>query len=311
MPAESLAQTTVPGYAAHRVTKAPNWHTLVALDMLFNNMTTGLYLVAAAGDLAVPAVFGGTTRLAYPIALLFLTADLACLVLDLGHRFRFHHMLRVFKPSSPMSLGTWCLTAYSLPLTVLAAIGALRFLGVDAANGPGAQAIHLLAVVSGIPFALGSSMYKGVLFSTTSQPGWKDARWLGGYLTNSAIALGAAEMLAIATLLGHNSAAAVLRPAILVLLAINLVFLATLAAELAPAMRAARDGVGLMGIVGLGAAAGVVLPALVIVVASGMTAAMVALALMIAGNFAVRWAIVMLPHRELAIGPGLNRDGSP
>src|SRR5438270_1598207 len=110
------------GYAAGPVTKAPAWHGLVAWDMLFNNMTTGLFLVAAAGDLAAPGTFGTATRLAYPIALVLLLADLLCLVLDLGHRLRFHHMLRVFKPSSPMSLGTCCLTAYSLPLTLITAI---------------------------------------------------------------------------------------------------------------------------------------------------------------------------------------------
>ena len=63
---------------------------------------------------------------AYPIALVLLFADLVCLVLDLGDPLRFHHMLRVFKPSSPMSLGTWCLTIYSLPLTVAAALSLLR-----------------------------------------------------------------------------------------------------------------------------------------------------------------------------------------
>ena len=59
------------------------------------------------------------------IALVFLVIDLLLLVADLGDPLRFHHMLRVFKPSSPMSLGTWCLTAYSLPLTAAAALGLL------------------------------------------------------------------------------------------------------------------------------------------------------------------------------------------
>ena len=52
------------------------------------------------------------------------------LVLDLGDPLRFHHMLRVFKPSSPMSLGTWSLTAYSLPLTLIVAIEAAQALGL-------------------------------------------------------------------------------------------------------------------------------------------------------------------------------------
>ena len=54
------------------------------------------------------------------------------LVLDLGDPLRFHHMLRVFKPSSPMSLGTWSLTVYSLPLTLIVAMKRRR--GVAAAT---------------------------------------------------------------------------------------------------------------------------------------------------------------------------------
>src|ERR1700730_4287597 len=117
--------TTSSGYATGPVTKAPAWHGLVAWDLLFNNLTTGLFLVAATSELAAPAVFTTVAKAAYPLALVLLLMDLMCLVLDLGDLLRFHHMLRVFKPSSPMSLGTWCLTIYSLPLTVAAALSFL------------------------------------------------------------------------------------------------------------------------------------------------------------------------------------------
>ena len=36
------------GYADQVVTKAPEWHTLVVFDVLFNNLATGLFLVAYA-----------------------------------------------------------------------------------------------------------------------------------------------------------------------------------------------------------------------------------------------------------------------
>src|SRR3954449_5833266 len=118
-----------PGYANGPVTKAPAWHGLVAWDLLFNNLTTGLFLAAALGDLVAPEVFTRVAKTAYPLALVLLLTDLVCLVLDLGDPLRFHHMLRVFKPSSPMSVGTWCLTAYSLPLTALFAIDVFAWLG--------------------------------------------------------------------------------------------------------------------------------------------------------------------------------------
>src|SRR5260370_42209769 len=100
-------------YSMRLLDKAPAWLGVVAWDLLFNNLTTGLFLVAATSELAAPAVFTAMAKVAYPVALVFLLVDLLCLVLDLGDPIRFHHMLRVFKPSSPMSLGTWCLTIYS------------------------------------------------------------------------------------------------------------------------------------------------------------------------------------------------------
>src|ERR1700726_1411364 len=125
MRTEVMPATNVHGYANGPITKAPAWHGLVAWDLLFNNLTTGLFLVAATGELAAAAIFTPVAKAAYPVALDLRLADLVCLVLDLGDPWRFHHMLRVFKPSSPMSLGTWCLTIYSFPLTVAAALSLL------------------------------------------------------------------------------------------------------------------------------------------------------------------------------------------
>src|SRR3954454_21731054 len=106
-------------------------------------------------------------KAAYPLALVLLLADLVCLVLDLGDPLRFHHMLRVFKPSSPMSLGTWCLTVYSLFLTVIVAAEAVAAAGWLPADAGPAWWARKVAVVGGLPFAFGSAAYKGVLFSTT------------------------------------------------------------------------------------------------------------------------------------------------
>jgi hypothetical protein len=202
-------------YAAGPGTKPPAWHGLVAWDMLFNRLTTGLFLVAALGELMAPEAFTPVAKAAYPLALALLLADLVCLVLNLGDPLRFHHMLRVFKPTSPMSLGTWCLTVYALPLTVAAALSLLP------AGGPALEWTRKVAMVFGLLPALGAAAYKGVLLSTNAQPGWRDARWLGGYLTNSALLLGCAEILALSVLMGQASATAVLRPALGLLLVLQ------------------------------------------------------------------------------------------
>src|SRR4051812_27117543 len=222
------------GYAGRVVTKPPDWHNLVVLDVLFNNLTTGLFLVAAVGELVAPAVFAPVASWAYPAALALLLIDLAFLVLDLGDPLRFHHMLRVFKLSSPMSLGTWCLTVYSLFLTAIMAVEfvvAVAWLPGDAGLAWWARK---LAIAGGLPFAFGSAAYKGVLFSTTAQPGWRDGRWLGAYLVNSALMLGTGELLAVAALAGQSRAVDVLVPAVELLIVLNVIPLALLARDFHP-----------------------------------------------------------------------------
>src|SRR5919197_2306678 len=226
MRTELRLQRVGSGYATGPVTKAPAWHGLVAWDMLFNGLTTGLFLVAAISELAAPDLFTSVAKAAYPVALVLLLVDLLFLVLDLGDPLRFHHMLRVFKPSAPMSLGTWCLTIFSLPLTVAAAISLLP------AGWMPLEWLRRLAGGIGVLPAPGSAVFKGGFLSTNAQTGWKDARWLGGYLTNSALMLGCAEMLVLSILMGHASAAAMLRPALGLLLVLNLVPLCLLAVDL-------------------------------------------------------------------------------
>jgi hypothetical protein len=290
MSTDARAASDGAGYADQPVTKAPNWHGLVAWDMLFNNLTTGLFLTAALGELLAPEVFLPLVKVAYPLALLLLLIDLACLVLDLGDPLRFHHMLRVFKPSSPMSLGTWCLTAYSLPLTVAALIGLLP------ATGDALEWLRKLAVMLGLLPALGSAVYKGVLLSTTSQPGWKNARWLGGYLASAAILFGCAEMLLLAVFMGQGSAVALLPPALAYLLLLNGLFLLLLLTELRPALNQIYSSRQLWerGVLELGG--GMILPLGLILVGGSAPALFAAVVFLLLGSLAIRFEIIKIPH---------------
>src|ERR1700722_6145329 len=108
------------GYANMPVTKVPGWHGIIAWDALLNGMATGLFLAAAVSELAAPAVFLRVAKVAYPAALLLLVVAPGRVVLSLGAPLLFHHMLRFFKPSPPMVLGTWCLTFFPLPLPAAA-----------------------------------------------------------------------------------------------------------------------------------------------------------------------------------------------
>jgi Ni/Fe-hydrogenase subunit HybB-like protein len=290
MATDTRAQRDVAGYAAGPVTKVPAWHGLVAWDLLFNNLTTGLFLTEALGELAAPEVFRPLANVAYPVALVLLIVDLLCLVLDLGDPLRFHHMLRVFKPTSPMSLGTWCLTIYSLPLTVAAALSLLPN------EWPALEWVRKAAVILGLLPALGSAAYKGVLLSTNSQPGWRDARWLGGYLTNSALAGGCTLLLGLSVLLGQQSAIAVLRPALVLLLVLNGLVLCLLLAELRTALGHIFDTRQLWqrGLLILGG--GMLAPLCLLLASDSAAVLIVAVLLLGLGSIAIRFVIIQIPH---------------
>jgi hypothetical protein len=294
-PQHALAKPPLPegggqrGYADMTVTKVPGWHGIIAWDALLNGMATGLFLAAAISELAAPAVFMRVAKIAYPIALLLLLVDLGLLVLDLGDPLRFHHMLRVFKPGSPMSLGTWCLTIFSLPLTAAAGLSLLAELGWDF------EWARLLAVVVGLLPGFGSAAYKGVLLSTNAQPGWKDARWLGGYLTNSALLMGCAELLVLSALMGQTQAAAILRTAFIVLLVLNVIPLGLLFANLRPAhaliyTRQQQWRVGVL------IAAGALIPLGLMLLNGNLLFILVAVIVLLVESWAVRFVYVKIPH---------------
>src|ERR1700691_3472020 len=277
------------GYANMPVTKAPEWHGTIAWDALFNGMATGLFMAAAVSELAAPAVFASVAKVAYPVALVLLLVDLGLLVLDLGDSLRFHHMLRVFKPSAPMSLGTWCLTIFSLPLTAAAALSLLAEMGMDF------EWARILAVVVGLLPALGSAAYKGVLLSTNAQPGWKDARWLGGYFTNSALLMGCAELLVLSALMGQTQAIAILRTAFIVLLVLNVIPLGLLFANLRPA-HALLYPRGQQWRVGALIAAGALIPLGLMLLNGGLLSISGAVIFLLAESWLIRFVYVKMPH---------------
>jgi hypothetical protein len=90
----------------------------------------------------------------------------ALLIADLGRPQRFLNMLRVFKPTSPMSVGTWVLTATGGANTVGAACELLGVL----------PRVRRAAEVSSALLAPALCTYTAVLVADTSVPVWHEAR---------------------------------------------------------------------------------------------------------------------------------------
>ena len=159
--------------------KAPVWTWEVPLYFWLGGVASGSAFVALAADLAGDERSAAVAR---KVALAAVVPAPALLVSDLGRPARVLNMLRVFKPRSPMSLGAWCLAAFSS--VGAGAVGA-DLLGLRrTARGMGA----VNALLGGY---LGS--YAGVLLAATAVPVWARSRiFLGPIFVATATATGAA-----------------------------------------------------------------------------------------------------------------------
>jgi hypothetical protein len=151
-------------------------------------------------------------------------------------------------------------------------------------------------LAAGLPFAFGSMAYKGVLFSTSAQPGWKDARWLGAYHVASAFALGAVVLLGLATVTGHATATHALRPAAAILVAAQVVPLALLFLELKPTLAGVYTPLRLRTAVWLVLGVGVAGPVPLLLM-DGVAPCVLAALEALVGGWVVREVVVTLPHR--------------
>jgi formate-dependent nitrite reductase membrane component NrfD len=149
-------------YYGRPVIKRPVWNDYVA-GYLFTGGLAGASSLLAAGARFTGRP--GLARVARRVGLGGLVASPALLIADLGRPGRFANMLRVARPTSPMSMGAWLLSVYG-PVagaaTVCDTLGVLP--GVTAAAD--ATAGMLGSVVT---------TYTGVLLADTAVPVWHEA----------------------------------------------------------------------------------------------------------------------------------------
>jgi Ni/Fe-hydrogenase subunit HybB-like protein len=270
---------------ARVVTKAPPWHTSVAIDLLCSSLAAGLFAVAAIIYVLGNETDRAVARVGFFLAFPVMLVDLVCLVIDLGDPLRFMNMTRVFKPGSPMSIGVWSIVVFSFVSFLCCAISILLI---------GETALFVLSLI-GLPFALAVANYKGVLLSTTAQPGWSSMRWLGALLSISAGAMGVAILLAIAALVRANHTAAFLREAMIWILAAYAIVYVALEREgdqwTRGARRAFPAGMWLTLLVGI------IVPLAIAILAPAPATDVIAALCVIAGSAAFRDVLVKIPHR--------------
>src|SRR3954462_9503301 len=158
-------------YYGRPILKKPVWKERDIAGYLFTGgIAAGSAVIGAGADLTGRGDVRRTSRLA---ALAAVGVSGVALVHDLGVPSRFHHMLRVAKPTSPMSVGTWILTAFSLPAGLAAAAEVPGL--VPSPLRDTVQAVSRPAGLASALVAPGLATYTAVLLADTSVPSWHEA----------------------------------------------------------------------------------------------------------------------------------------
>jgi formate-dependent nitrite reductase membrane component NrfD len=184
-PLRSTAQPAEPrSYYGRPVLKEPTWTWEIPTYFFFGG------LAGASSVFSILARAGGNVPLARTTTYVSAAADAVSpvlLVSDLGRPERFLNMFRVFKISSPMSVGSWVLGA-SGTANGFAAFCELR--GILP---------RLRLAAESVSAVLGPllSTYTGILVADTAVPAWHEARRELPFVFagSSAASAGAAAML--------------------------------------------------------------------------------------------------------------------
>jgi formate-dependent nitrite reductase membrane component NrfD len=167
-------------YYGRQIIKSPTWKN--------PEVPIYFFLGGAAGTSSVIAALAEFTRRpklarnAEYAAGLGALASVVLLIDDLGRPERFLHMLRVFKPTSPLSVGSYILSPFS---ALTSAAAAFRLLGLEPVLGLASKVLPFLPALAGAFPALrkGSAVgaaafggpmatYTAVLIANTAVPSW-------------------------------------------------------------------------------------------------------------------------------------------
>ncbi len=307
----------------------PDWHWWIAFYFFLGGIAAGAYFVAVLIDLIGRPEDRGLARLGYRIAFPLVVVCGLLLIGDLNRPERFWHMLfksevvhqaldegwpgtgqswrtmghgLIWKPWSPMSVGSWALAIFGL----------CSFLSLLGSLWPEGRLARVLRfgwfgrVLQGLGGVVGFfiASYTGALLTATNQPVWSDSTWVAPLFLTSAASTGLATLILLALWRERVAPASLARleradlMALVLELVVFALFLASLGAFLLPVFRTAHGVLLVTGTLVLG-----LLTPLALHLrrgASGRRAAVAAAACALVGGFILRYGILTTPPELLA-----------
>ena len=178
--------TEMRSYYGHPVLKEPVWTWEIPVYFWTGGIAGATSLLGLAARIARNEPL---TKASVYVAAAFDVASPPFLISDLGRPERFLNMFRVFKVTSPMSVGSWILGisgGASATAAMLEATGRLRPLKLLAEG---------VSALTGAPLAT----YTGALVANTAVPAWHEARRELPFLfgASAAASAGAVGVLAV------------------------------------------------------------------------------------------------------------------
>jgi Polysulphide reductase, NrfD len=177
-----VPEASFGSYYGRPILKVTRWKEPHLPAYLFlGELSGGAAVLGAAAQATGRPSLARAGRLAAAVAAY---AGAGFLTAELGRPERFFNMLRVAKPTSPMSVGSWTLAAHSGLVTAAAASSVTGLL-----PGLGSAAAAASAVTGPVLAA-----YPGVLLANTAVPAWHGAYrelpllFTGGAMTTAAAA---------------------------------------------------------------------------------------------------------------------------
>ncbi len=176
------------------ILKRPDWNHEIAAYFYLGGISAGAAVIGSLADVFNVKRYRRLARTAHYVSFAALLPCPLLLIDDLGVPSRFHHMLRVFKPTSPMNLGAWAFAMHG--------IGATLTVGRMLAEEDKVPVIGLLFRILperllaglGLPSSLVLAGYTGVLLGTTSVPIWQSSHLLGALFNASSFSAGTAAV---------------------------------------------------------------------------------------------------------------------
>ncbi|RAN79124.1 nitrite reductase [Bacillus sp. SRB_336] len=186
-------------YYGRPVVKPAPWGNDVAAYLFLGGVAAGSALLGLGGQLSGRPTLRRNARLS---ALAAVSAGAVALVKDLGRPERFLHMLRTFKVTSPMSVGSWILSAFSAGAGISSVAEIDRMSGSRLPLGPLRNVLRALEGPAGFEaavFAGPLAAYTAVLLGDTATPTWNAAHEELPFLFVSSAALASAGLAMVTT----------------------------------------------------------------------------------------------------------------